>query len=311
VQIPLSKCPLCGLPCEDAVCARCNTVIEWEKATCPICGRMYSTAIAVCDVCDAALKTPEDLEGEEKEIKHLMLIAGISRDAAKTLYLQGIHDFSDLVKLALPPKAAKMGLHKTIARRMMMTDFVRRGQLGDGDKCPICSGPYNPETGFCEKCRYSPLPEWSERWIRDRLDKVTEGVESLVAHPDFEGMPDETKRQVLSEINGMLEPVYNEERLVEELEQVFGSLDKEEEQVGQYKMQIEAWRSRGFDVSELEKLLVRNPDEFRLNCVKILRLQISKRFKDFKFTCPLCEANVAAEATECPNCGALFTQGQA
>lgn len=306
MQIPLTKCPLCGLPSEDAVCSRCNTVIEWERATCPICGRMFSTSIAMCDVCDAALRMPEELDGEEKELKHLMMIAGISKEAARTLYMQGIRDFSDLVKLALPHKAAKMGLHKTIARRMMMADFVRRRQQGDGDKCPICSGPYNAETGLCEKCKYSPLPEWSEHWIRERLDKVTEEVENLCAHPDFEAMPEEMKKQVLAEVNGMLEPVYNEERLVSELEGVFGSLDKEEEQVKQYGMQMEAWKCKGFDVSDLEKLLEKNPDEFRVNCVKILRLQIRKQIKDFKFVCPLCDAGLEPEAKECPNCGALF-----
>ena len=306
MQIPLTKCPLCGLPSEDAVCSRCNTVIEWDRATCPICGRMYSTSIAVCDVCDATLRMPEELDGEEKELKHLMMIAGISREAARTLYMQGIRDFSDLVKLALPHKAAKMGLHKTIARKMMMAEFVRRGQRGDGDKCPICSGPYNPVTGLCGKCKYSPLPEWSEHWIRERLDKVTEEVENLCAHPDFEAMPEEMKKQVLAEVNGMLEPVYNEERLVSELEGVFGSLDKEEEQVRQYRMQIEAWKSKGFDVSDLEKLLEKSPDEFRVNCVKILRLQIRKQLKDFKFVCPLCDAGLKPEAKECPDCGALF-----
>jgi len=306
VQIPLTKCPLCGLPSEDAVCSRCNTVIEWERATCPICGRMYSTSIAVCDVCDAALRMPVELADEEKELKHLMMIAGVSKEAARALSMQGIRDFSDLVKLALPHKAVKMGLHKTIARRMMMTEFVRRGKQGDGKNCPICSGPYDPETGLCENCKYSPLPEWSEHWIRERLDKVTEEVENLCAHPDFEAMPEEMKKQVLAEVNGMLEPIYNEERLVAELEGVFGSLDKEEEQAKQYRMQIEAWKNKGFDVSDLEKLLDKNPDEFRVNCVKILRLQLSKQLKDSKIVCPLCSAGLESEAKECPNCGALF-----
>jgi rubrerythrin len=105
----------------------------------------------------------------------------------------------------------------------------------------------------------------------------------------------------------MLEPVYNEERLVSELETVFGSLDKEEEQVRQYRMQIEAWRGKGFDVSALEKLLEKDPDEFRVNCVKILRLQIRKQLKDFKFVCPLCSTGLEAETKACPNCGALFS----
>ena len=307
MQIPLTKCPLCGLPCEDAVCSRCNTVIEWEKATCPICGRMYSSSIATCDVCDATLLPPKDLDDEDGVLKHLMMTAGVSKEAARALYMQGIHDFSDLVKLALPQKAVKMGLHKTIARRMMMAEFVRRGQQGEKGNCPICSSPYDPVTGFCTKCKYSPLPEWSEHWIRERLDRVTEEVENLCAHPDFEAMPDEMKKQVLTEVNEMLDPVFNEERLVSELEMVFGSLDAEEEQIEQYHTQIEAWRAKGFDVSALEKLLDKNPDEFRVNCVKLLRLQIRKKLKDFKFACPLCDAGLEPEAKECPNCGALFS----
>jgi predicted amidophosphoribosyltransferase len=311
VQIPLTKCPLCGLPSEEPVCSRCNTVIEWEKATCPICGRMFSSSMAVCDICDKALLPPKELADEDKELRHLMMIAGVSKDAARTLYMQGIRNFSDLVKLALPHQAKRMGLHKTIARRMMMAEFVRRGQKADDGNCPICSGPYNPETGFCEKCKYSPLPEWSEHWMKERLDKLTDEVENLCSHPDFQAMPEDMKKQVLSEVNGMLEPVFNEERLVAELESVFGSIDEEEENVKQYRMQIDAWRKKGFDVSALEGLLDKSVDDFRANCVKILRLQMHKKHKEFKFLCPLCEAGLAAEAKECPNCGAKFEQTQA
>ena len=310
MQIPLTKCPLCGMPSEDAVCSRCNTVIEWEKATCPICGRMFSSSIAVCDVCDESLRMPKELQDEDRELKHLMMIAGVSKDAARALWMQGIRDFSDLMKLALPQRAIKMGLHRTIARKMMMAEFVRRGPSGDSANCPICSGPYDPETGFCEKCKYSPLPDWSERWIRERLDKITDGVENLCADPDFESMPDEEKKQVLGEVNEMLEPAFNEERLVSELEKVFGTLDKQKEELSQYRMQIEAWRRKGFDVSSLEQLLDKDVEEFRLNCVKIMRLQIRNRQKEFKFLCPLCEAGVEPDVKECPNCGAIFGNGQ-
>jgi len=306
VQIALMKCPLCGLPSEEPVCERCNTVIAWEKATCPICGRMYSSSIAVCEVCDEALRGPTELDDEERELKNLTMIAGISKVTAKALVMQGICDFSELVKLALPPRAVRMGLHRTIARRMMMAEFIRQGKKVEDGHCPICSNPYDPETGFCPKCKYSPLPEQSEEWIKERLEKVAGEVEDLCSDPDFLAMPEPVRKRVLAEINGMLQPIANEEQLVAELETVFGCPEDRDEKKEPYRHQIELWKTKGFDVAALERLLDEDVEKFRKNCVKIIRRQIRKKQKEFEYVCPLCDAGVKADSKACPNCGALF-----
>ena len=235
------------------------------------------------------------------------MIAGITPDTAKELYAQGFSEFSDLVKLALPSRAVKMGLHKTIARRMMMAEFLRKQGYKNDGKCPLCSGEFDPETGFCKKCRYSPLPEYSEQIIKDRLAKVTGEVENIFNDPDFGRIPKDMKKQVLSEMDLGLEPVQDEERLIQELEDVCSNLDETDERKLEYKMQLEAWRKRGFDVSELEEVLEIDIDSFAQKSVDVIRNQIKKRDGNHTFVCPLCEVAVNFKESECPNCGAIFS----
>jgi len=306
VQMPLSKCPLCGLPTEEAVCPRCNTIITWEKAKCPKCGRMYSTSFAVCDVCDEKLKPLEPAKDAEASMKSLMIVAGISQEAARTLYGQGIHDFSELVKLALPQKAVKLGLHKTIARRMMMAEFIKQGKKFDEGVCPVCQSSFDVETGFCPKCKYSPLPEGSEDWIKERIDKVTGELENLSRNPEFLGMPDESRKQVIDELNEDLESGENEEKIIAEMESVFEEVDAEDEQKQQYRLQIQGWREKGFDVSELEKLLDTDMEKFRKECVKLMRSQIRRQRDELEYECAMCQTRVQADAKDCPKCGATF-----
>ena len=307
VQIPLSKCPLCGLPTDSSVCPRCNTIIAWDKAACPKCGRMYSMAFAICDVCDEKLKPMEDARDAEASIKSMMLVGGLSREAAQTLYKQGISDFSELVKLALPPGAARLGLHKTIARRMMMAEYIKQGKKFEEGICPVCQSPFDEETGYCQKCRYSPLPEGSDDWIKGRLDKVADEVESLMTNPDFQEMPDESKKQALDEINEELEPVEDEEKMISELESVFGPVETEDESKLQYRLQIQAWREKGFNVDELEKLLETDIEKFRNEGVRLVRSQIRKQNDELEFECGMCHTRVGGDAEECPKCGARFS----
>lgn len=305
MQALLTRCPVCGHPSEGAICERCNTIITWEEATCPICGRMYPGQLAVCENCEDWLASDE-LQGDDAKLKSLTMVAGLSKETARVLYEHGFHDFSDIVKLALPPMAVRIGLHKTIARRMMMSEYIDRDQKIENGKCPICHADFDPDTGMCKGCRYTPLPDWSGRWIEQRLAKVTGEVENLCSDPDFLSMPESAKKQVLSEINGVLEPVFNEERLVRELEETFGHEPEEDAPIKQYRIQIEAWKKRGFDVTTLEQMLDRDIEEFRTNCVREIRRQINKEHRESKFACPLCQASVEAKSGECPNCGAKF-----
>lgn len=309
MQAVLTRCPVCGHPSEGAICERCNTIITWEEAACPICGRMYPGQLAVCKNCEDWLASDE-LRGDDDELRSLTSVAGLSKETARVLFDQGFRDFSDLVKLALPPMAVRIGLHKTIARRMMMAEYIDKGKKVEDGRCPICFGEFDPETGMCKGCRYTPLPEWSGRWIEKRLEKVTGEVENLCSDPDFLAMPETERKNMLSEINGMLEPVFDEERLVHELEEVFGEEPDEDPDVRRYKTQIEAWRSKGFDVITLKEMLDRDIEEFKTNCVKVIRGQMKKRERDSKSTCPLCKAFVEAGSRECRNCGAKFGDGQ-
>ncbi len=303
----VNKCPVCGLLNEGSVCTRCSTILVWESAKCPKCGRNYSSSIAICDFCERKDRGEEvNVLDEDLELRNLTVIGGLTRETAKTLYSQGLRDFSDLVRMALPQKAVNMGLHKTIARRMMMSEFVRKMGHRDESKCPICLSDYDPLTGTCQKCKYSPLPEWSEEVIKKRLTEVTGEVENLAHDPDFKDMPESVKKQILAEIDGVLEPLPDEDKLIDELDKIYSTLNEDDERRREYQVQIEAWRKKGFDVSELETLLANDLDNFASKCVNTIRKQVKDRQEDTVFVCPMCEAQVDPGAKECQNCGALF-----
>ncbi len=294
---------MCGYPSEDAVCARCSTVLNWEDASCPICGRMYSGAIAVCDVCED-WSTSESMPDEDEKLRGLMMIKGMTKEIAKSLFEQGFRDFSEVIKLALPAKAVGLGLHKTIARKMKMSDFIG-GPLRRGDgKCPVCTSEFDHGTGVCQKCKYSPLPTWSEAWIEERLAKVEGRVDNLYSDPDFLSLPSEIRTQLIKELGGMLEAGVDEETLVSELENIFGSSNLET--IEKYREQIEDWKRKGFDVAQLEDLLYRDVKAFQQSCVEVIKKQTKKMKNRDNFACPLCNTKVDETTNKCPNCGAMF-----
>ncbi len=92
-----------------------------------------------------------------------------------------------------------------------------------------------------------------------------------------------------------------------EILKAFGSVTREDLLREEYSHQIEAWRTKGFDVERVQDLLEKDPSNFRERSARLIRLQVAKKADSGKYRCPLCEIRVESTAEECANCGARFS----
>jgi len=109
-------------------------------------------------------------------------------------------------------------------------------------------------------------------------------VYDLEGDPDFQGMPEELREEIL-----------------DAFEEAGFTIESE------YAEQFREWRARGFDTAEVERVLREEGAEaFREKFVRLIRAQLLKHRKGDRFECPLCEVELSATVEECDNCGAKF-----
>jgi len=280
------RCGVCGFESDSAVCPRCNTILLRGQAICPKCGKLFPGVIAACDACGASLGPAEAKPSDEEAVRLLASVPGISDARARALVARGFHDFSDIVRLALPESAVRKGLHHAIARRALLADLVPKvPAVARGDRCPVCGSPWPEDSDRCTTCGSAASTELPVQAVEQKLEQVTGEIVGLSQDEDFREMPEDIRRELLD---------------------AFGGLDPEALVRDEYRRQVEAWRAKGFDVAPLEDLLASDLEEFREKSVRLIRAQILKKVEGGEFRCPLCDVVLPPQAEACENCGAKF-----
>jgi predicted amidophosphoribosyltransferase len=280
------RCFVCGFKSRETVCPQCNTILLTERAACARCGKAFEGWIAVCDACGGStLRRPEGPKDRDA-VRALASVPGISQDRAKVLVAKGFREFADLVRLALPENAVRIGLHHTIARKALLVDLVARPERPmSGARCPMCGAPWTVNATECLTCGSAADFELDPAMMEQKLEEITGEIVDLAADDDFQGMP---------------------ETLQQEFLQAFGTENPEELLRDECRHQIEAWRQKGFDVERVEQLLEEDLARFREGSARLIRVQVRKRWDAGTYRCPLCEVSVPSTAEECGNCGARF-----
>lgn len=280
------RCGVCGLESEGAVCPRCSTILLRGQAICPRCGKLFPGWIAECDACGASLPSEAIGPSDEESVRLLASVPGITEARARQLVARGFHDFSDVVRLALPESAVRKGLHHAIARRALLADLVPRAPaVARAERCPVCGSPWPADSDRCTTCGSAASTEVPVAAVERKLEQVTGEIVALSHDADFREMPEDIRRELLD---------------------AFGGLDPEALVREEYRHQIDAWREKGFDVGPLEDLLASDLDGFRAKSVRLIRAQILKKVEGGEFRCPLCDVVLPPEAESCENCGAKF-----
>ncbi|OGS45412.1 MAG: hypothetical protein A3K66_02000 [Euryarchaeota archaeon RBG_16_67_27] len=280
------RCPVCALETAEAVCPRCRTIVVRGRAICPKCGKLFSGPIASCDACGSKVPAATEGPGDAQAVRVLASVPGIGEARAKALVSQGFRDFSDIVRLALPPSAVEKGLHHAIARRVLLSSIGSKTEPpGEGRPCPTCGTSWPQDADRCPACGSRIERTVDIEILETKLQEVTGEIVDLAADPDFQGMPEATRQELLG---------------------AFGALNEADLLRDEYRRQIEAWRAKGFDVEPLERLLAEDLVSFQDRSVRLIRSQMMKKAEHGQFRCPLCEIRLESVAEECPNCGARF-----
>src|SRR5207253_3768256 len=119
-------CFVCGFESRTAVCPRCNTILRADQAVCRTCGKGFDGWVATCDACGGFTVGEPEGPSDRQAVGTLSSVPGISESRAKELVAKGFLDFSDVVRLALPENAVRLGVHRAIARKALLLDLVTR-----------------------------------------------------------------------------------------------------------------------------------------------------------------------------------------
>jgi len=231
---------------------------------------------------------PAHATSEEGDaFRSLASVPGMSEERARVLAAKGFRDFADVVRLALPESVVPQGLHHTIARKVLLADLAPRPPRAvSGARCPVCGAAWLAGATRCASCGSTVGLELDPVAIEQRLEEVTGDLVNLAEDEDFQGMPEELRNDILQAFSG----VTRDDLLREE-----------------YVHQIEAWRTKRFDVVHVEHLLEEDLSNFRERSVRLIRLQVAKKVDSGKYRCPLCEVRLESTAEQCANCGARFS----
>src|SRR5438034_9417564 len=274
------------VPVDETLCPRCNPILRPDHAVCATCGKAFEGWFAACDACGAPMKPAPAMSEEGEAFRSLASVPGMSEERARALAAEGFRDFADVVRLALPESAVRLGLHHTIARKVLLADLVPRPPRAvSGARCLVCGAAWLADATRCASCGSTVGLELDPVAIERRLEEITGDLVNLAEDEDFQGMPEDVRNEIL---------------------QAFGDVTRHDLLREEYVHQIEAWRTKGFDVAHVEHLLEEDLPNFRERTAKLIRLQVGKKIDSGKSRCPLCEVRLESTAEECTNCGARF-----
>ena len=170
-------CFVCGFESRAAICPRCNTILRAERAVCRTCGRAFDGWIANCDACGGLTVGEPKGPSDREAVKTLSSVPGISESRAKELVAKGFRDFADVIRLALPESAVRVGLHHTIARKALLLDLVTRQEPHEsGAQCPMCGAAWLVHATRCPACGSSEDFQGMPESVRDELLQAFGGV---------------------------------------------------------------------------------------------------------------------------------------
>lgn len=268
------------------MCPRCETILVRGEAVCPKCGKMFPGWVALCDACGSRMGKRPGQPDDHEAVLLLASVPGITEAKAKELVARGFRDFSDVVKLALPERAVKKGLHHAIARQALLSDLEPKAAARtNGTRCPVCGAAWLQGADRCAACGFARTAAADAGAIGRKLQEVTGELVDLARDVDFREMPETVREEILEVFSGL-----NEEDLLRE----------------EYRRQIAAWWAKGFDVEPLERLLATDLHGFRERSVRLIRAQLMKKTEGGAYRCPLCDTRLEPAAEECENCGAKF-----
>src|SRR5947207_2967240 len=146
-------CFVCGFESRTAVCPRCNTILRADQAVCRTCGKAFDGWVATCDACGGFTVGEPEGPSDRQAVRTLSSVPGISESRAKELVAKGFLDFSDVVRLALPENAVRLGVHRAIARKALLLDLVTRKEPhATGARCPLCEVAVDQTAEECGYC---------------------------------------------------------------------------------------------------------------------------------------------------------------
>ncbi len=277
------RCGVCSWRGQEDVCPRCGTVLLRGLVLCRRCGKVFDGPLARCDACGGDVDSPPTPRATEAA-RRLAVLPGVDEATARRLAARGFTDPADVLKLALPDRAVRLGLHRTLARRLAIGTLPEARRIRKTVACPTCGAIRDAGVTACPACGRRGEGAGPEE-LRRALEQVAGFVYDLAGDPDFRGMPPEAREEILDAFE----------------EAGLATADHE------YTDQLRVWEERGFEVAELERILREEGVEaFRAKFVRLIRAQMMKRHEGRRFTCPLCDAELAATVEECENCGARF-----
>ena len=282
---------MCGLHSlsGEVICRRCGTIFPEKEVTCESCGEKYDCYVAMCPSCGGTIEEEVcDDEGREEAVERFQLIPGVTQTMAGKLYDRGVRSFSDLVGMSLPEAERKRGLHRIIARRLMLSGLMAGGARGEEHlACVRCRGPLDANDLKCKVCGAPAGAAFLELQINGQKIKLGDYMDEL-----YEFVKTTVGGSAAKEMGS-------------EIATAIAELDEKDLKKDEYRSQIEAWREKGFDVTELDMLLEEDMDGFKEKSLEIIKAQV-KRKESNVLRCPLCEFLLKESWMECPNCGAKF-----
>jgi predicted amidophosphoribosyltransferase len=274
----------------DIMCPRCGTIYPEKEVKCDDCGEAYDSYIAMCPSCGGSLQDEVEYdEGREEAVQRFQLIPGVTDDMARKLYARGIKSFSDLIGMSLPDAERRRGLHRVIARRLMLSGLMLTDKKTEDElACARCKGPLDANELKCSICGEAAGAAYLDLQVKGHTLKLGEYMDELYVFVKDTVRGSTTSKEIRSEITTAI-----------------AGLDEREIEREEYRNQIEAWREKGFKVSELETLLKKDIEQFKKRSLELIKAQVRKR-EEHVLRCPLCDFLLKESWIECPNCGAKF-----
>ncbi len=273
-EATLSECAICGTKTSGkASCDTCGTILVDGKVPCKACGTMLPSFSVSCNHCGRKRgEVDEDFTPEMSEvIKHFLMIPGMTKEMAIELYKEGLKDFASLIAKSMTQSQRNKGLHKVIARRIMLMDVAEGDDAVDVTEkleCPICKTLVDLYDEKCGVCGHTT----TIRTLNEDDPKTGGVYRKILTDPAFREMPVEFQ---------------------EELSEVFSEEDEEEPSEEEDDSE---WDEIDSDLEELEKATVEE------------EVEETPQAPETILVCPLCNTEVVSDAQFCHGCGARFEQ---
>jgi len=209
---------------------------------------------------------------------------GIDDRTARWLYGHGYADPSDVLKLGLSDRAVRLGLHRTLARKVNLGEMRNAPRIRKEVPCAVCLTPKPSAAATCPACGVRAERQPTMEEIEGQLAQVVGEVDDLASDPDFREMPTDLRDEILD---------------------AFDPIPGASATGTSHAQQFEEWRSHGIDTSPLEQLLREEGEgAFRGKFAEIVRGQVAKREPGPRSSCAICEEAVSPSDRLCDNCGA-------